>query len=87
MDYGIPDFTALSPHSRHDLELLQAAVTKAIVFYEPRLRSVAVKAFSAGAGKAAKIVISGVVTIDLKLRQLNFELQLDPRHGGLAKAT
>lgn len=77
LDYGIPDISALSAVASHDLDLLQSTVAQAISHYEPRLKEVHVKAFPATKpGGGALLLISGTVTIDLKLRQLNFELQL-----------
>lgn len=87
LDYGIPDVSALSSRSQSDLDLLQSAITKAIVMYEPRLKNVVVKAASSAMDATTRVAISGMVTIDMKLRPLSFELQLDPRHGGLAKAS
>lgn len=86
LDYGMPDVAALSPRSQSDLDLLQAAIGKAIALFEPRLRNVVVKAALSPVPAAAQVFIHGAVTIDMKLRPLSFELQLDPRHGGLAKA-
>ena len=87
LDYGVPDISALSPRSDADLELLQATVRQAVIFYEPRLKDVTIKAFrAADSGNSATLLIGGTVTVDLKLRQLNFELQLDPRQGNAAKA-
>lgn len=87
LDYGIPDISALVPQSDADLELLQATVRQAVTFYEPRLKDVTVKAFrSTDSGTSATLLIGGTVTIGLKLRQLNFELQLDPRQGNAPKA-
>jgi type VI secretion system protein ImpF len=86
LDYGIPDVSALSSRSQSDLDLLQSAIAKAIAMYEPRLKNVIVKADSSATDATTRVAISGAVTIDMKLRSLNFELQLDPRHGGLAKA-
>jgi type VI secretion system protein ImpF len=85
LDYGIPDFTALSPRSTSDLHKLQMAIAHAIHCFEPRLKNVSVRAFAATKEKAAAVVISGEVTIEMKLQPLSFELQLDARHGGLAK--
>lgn len=85
LDYGIPDVSSLSPRSQQDMERLQVAVAHAVCCYEPRLKNVKVKAFSVAAGQAAAMVISGDVTIQMKLQPLSFELQLDARHGGLAK--
>lgn len=87
LDYGMPDVAALSPRAQSDLDLLQAAIAKAIALFEPRLRNVVVKAALSPVPAAAQVAIHGAVTIDMKLRPLSFELQLDPRHGGLAKAT
>jgi type VI secretion system protein ImpF len=86
LDYGIPDFSALSSRSQSDLDLLQLAIAKAIALFEPRLNNVTVKAIASSTDATTYVAISGAVTIDMKLRQLSFELQLDPRHGGLAKA-
>lgn len=86
LDYGIPDVSALSSRSQSDLDLLQSAITKAIAMYEPRLKNVVVKAASSATDATTRVAISGAVTIGMKLRPLSFELQLDPRHGGLAKA-
>lgn len=87
LDYGVPDISALSPRSDADLELLQSAVRQAVSFYEPRLKDVTIKAFRpTDSGNSATLLIGGTVTVDLKLRQLNFELQLDPRQGNAAKA-
>lgn len=78
IDYGIPDFSALSAQSQVDLELLESSIRQAIVHYEPRLQDVSVKAFpSAAAGGAATLLIHGKVVINMKLRQLNFEISLD----------
>lgn len=87
IDYGIPDISALSPKSHPDLELLQSTIRQAVNHYEPRLKDVTVKAFPAGGGgRAATLLIGGTITVGLKLRQLNFELQLDQRPNGQAKA-
>ncbi len=86
LDYGVPDFSALSSRSQTDLDLLQAVIAKAIAAYEPRLKNVVVTAAASATGAATQVAIGGAVTIDMKLRPLSFELQLDPRHGGLAKA-
>lgn len=87
LDYGIPDFAALSSRSQSDLDMLQSAIARAIAMYEPRLKNVIVKANSSATDATTWVAISGAVTIDMKLRSLSFELQLDPRHGGLAKAS
>lgn len=88
IDYGIPDFSALFPNSRPDLERLQDAVRQAIVHYEPRLKEVTVKAFPPGSGSpSATLLIGGKVTINMKFRQLNFQIQLDHRSGDQVHAS
>jgi len=44
LDYGVPDFTALSALSGDDRVKLSAAVAQAIAAFEPRLRDVRVSA-------------------------------------------
>jgi type VI secretion system lysozyme-like protein len=88
IDYGVPDFGHLSSQSPQDLEQLERIVKKAIGFFEPRLREVQVHAaLATGAAGSPSLAISGLVTIGLKLRQLNFELQLDPSMAPRAKAS
>jgi type VI secretion system protein ImpF len=85
IDYGLPDFQALSARSQAHSDLLQSMVTLAVGQYEPRLKDVSVKVFpSPGPGSNATLVIGGTVKIGMKLRQLNFELQLDQRTGDTA---
>jgi type VI secretion system lysozyme-like protein len=42
INYGIPDFTALSPHSSVDRQLIAAIIGQTIAAYEPRLCHVSV---------------------------------------------
>jgi type VI secretion system protein ImpF len=87
IDYGIPDFLALSTRSQAQADLVQSTVRLAVSQYEPRLKDVTVNVFpAAGPGNNATLVIGGTVKIGMKLRQLNFELQLDQRTGDSAKA-
>jgi type VI secretion system protein ImpF len=87
IDYGIPDFLALSARSQSDTDLLQAVVKLAVGQYEPRLKGTTVQVLpSSKPGSGATLMIGGTVKIGMKLRQLNFELQLDQRTGDSAKA-
>ena len=88
IDYGMPDISALSPKSDSDLATLQSLVAHAIHCFEPRLKQVEIKAFASSAfAGGVVLIISGVVTIGLMLRQLNFELQLDQRQTNRVGAT
>jgi type VI secretion system lysozyme-like protein len=42
LDYGLPDFSALSPQRAEDRQRLAAQITQAIMAFEPRLRQVRV---------------------------------------------
>ena len=87
IDYGIPDFLALSARSQAQADILQSTVALAVRQYEPRLNDVTVKVFpGSGPGDKATLVIGGTVKIGMKLRQLNFELQLDQRTADGARA-
>jgi type VI secretion system protein ImpF len=87
IDYGIPDFLALSARSQAQADLLESTVALAVKQYEPRLKDVTVKVFPGpGPGSNATLMIGGTVKIGMKLRQLNFELQLDQRTGDSTKA-
>jgi predicted component of type VI protein secretion system len=56
--------------------------------YEPRLKDVTVKAFPPDSGsRSATLLIGGTVTIDMKFRQLSFQIQLDQRSGNKANAS
>jgi type VI secretion system protein ImpF len=44
INYGIPDFTSLSPHSADDRHLIASIIGQTITAFEPRLRNVRVTA-------------------------------------------
>ena len=79
VDYGIPDFSALSPRSEDDRRLLQKALLKSIAFYEPRLKNVAVKVEEVDQrGDSAAVTVSGDITIGLQHERVSFSLSLNP---------
>ena len=79
IDYGIPDFSALSPRHPDDRELLQSALKQAIVFYEPRMSNISVKVEAVPQrGDRALVTVSGDVTIGLKPQRVSFALGLGP---------
>jgi len=86
LDYGVPDMGHLSPQSADDLMVLEVIVKRAIGLFEPRLRDVKVQANVSGMTSGRpNLAISGLVSIDMKLMQLNFELQLDTKMSPLGK--
>jgi type VI secretion system protein ImpF len=79
IDYGIPDFSALSPRNDEDRTLIEKALVQAIGFYEPRMANVAVKVSEvAGRGDTAVAVVSGDVTIGMKPQRVSFSLNMNP---------
>jgi type VI secretion system protein ImpF len=79
IDYGIPDFSAMSPRHAEDRELIEKALVQAIGFYEPRMRRIAVKVMEVpGRRDAAVATVSGDVMIGLKPQRVSFALNLNP---------
>ena len=79
IDYGIPDFSALSPRNDEDRVVIEKALVQAIGFYEPRMRNVAVKVSEvAGRGDRAVATVSGDLTIGLKPQRVSFALNMNP---------
>jgi type VI secretion system protein ImpF len=81
IDYGIPDISSLSPKRGEDLELLEQGIKQAVVYFEPRLNNVSVKAtVNPRVMDSALIQIQGTIPVGLKVRQLSFDLSLSGRH-------
>ncbi|MDB5874558.1 MAG: hypothetical protein JWQ07_4000 [Ramlibacter sp.] len=79
IDYGIPDFSALSPRNDEDRTLIEKALVQAVGFFEPRMRNVAVKVSEVpGRGDTAVATVSGDLTIGLKPQRVSFALNLNP---------
>lgn len=79
VDYGIPDFSSLSPRRADDVELLEAALAQAVGHYEPRLKNVSVKVLAvAGRASAATAQIAGDVMVGLKAQRVSFDLEMAP---------
>ncbi len=78
IDYGIPDFSALSPRRGDDLELMQNALLQAIRHFEPRLSNVTVSVGAVpGRGHSAQVRVGGDMVIGLKQQRVGFALELD----------
>ena len=83
IDYGIPDFSAMSPRRGEDRELLEAALAHAVGFFEPRMSKVVVKVSAIPErGDAATATVSGDVMIGLKPQRMSFSLNLNPSPTG-----
>jgi type VI secretion system protein ImpF len=79
IDYGIPDFSALSPRRGEDREALERALAMSIGFFEPRLKNVRVLVEPVpDRGDVAAVTISGDMTIGLQHQRVSFALNLNP---------
>lgn len=78
LDYGLPDFSALSAQSGDDRLLLQQAVSHAITRFEPRLLHTQVQVDAwPGRPHRARVRIDAAVRIGRELRRVQFTLPVD----------
>jgi type VI secretion system protein ImpF len=79
IDYGIPDFSALSPRRGEDREALEAALVQAVRHYEPRLQNVKIRIEAVPErGDVAAATVSGDVSIGLQHQRVSFSMNLNP---------
>ncbi|HVZ43828.1 MAG TPA: type VI secretion system baseplate subunit TssE [Ramlibacter sp.] len=79
IDYGIPDFSSLSPKSGPDREMLEMALAQSVSFFEPRLANVKVRVNPVPErGDVAAVTVSGDVSIGLQQQRVSFALNLNP---------
>lgn len=79
LDYGVPDFSALSPASEADLKFLAASIVSQITAYEPRLRNVSVVLSPhASNPKAVQGVIDASLLIGKVYEPVTFQIEFDP---------
>jgi len=83
LDFGIPDFSALSCNSSDDLASVSRAVQHAIALFEPRLSHTQVIATYDDSGHRgqAKLQISGAVRLGMSLRKVEFDLPVNLSDG------
>lgn len=82
LDYGLPDFTALSPASENDIALVTEVLTKCLDKYEPRLSMVLVTVKPDAANKtAAHATVMAAVTIDRQALRVDFDVAFTPLGG------
>ena len=78
LDWGLPDFTALSPRSGDDREALREAVEVALARFEPRLRQVQVAVDDwPGQPQRARVQIDAAVRLGTEWRRVRFALPAD----------
>jgi type VI secretion system lysozyme-like protein len=82
LDYGLPDFTALSPASEKDTTLMSEAMTKCLENFEPRLSLVLVTARSDEfSNTTAHATVMASVTIGRQALRVDFDLAFTPSEG------
>jgi type VI secretion system protein ImpF len=82
LDYGLPDFTALSPASENDIALVAEVLTKCLEKYEPRLSMVLVTVKPDAANRrAAHATVMAAVTIDRQALRVDFDVAFTPIGG------
>ncbi len=72
LDYGLPDFSALSLRSSEDRLLLERAIVRAITCFEPRLLHAQARVEETGRVEHARVQISAAVRIGQELRRVEF---------------
>jgi type VI secretion system lysozyme-like protein len=81
LDYGLPDFSALSAASEGDLKFLAQSIASQITAYEPRLRNVSVVLLPhASNPKAVQGVIDASLLIGKVYEPVTFQIEFDPGH-------
>ena len=77
LEYGIPDFSALSAQDAPGLERLQSALLLAVERYEPRLAEVTVSVVPSPQRKDfAQVHIGAQARVGLELQKVDFEMLL-----------
>ena len=79
IDYGVPDFSALSPRRGEDRELLERALVQAVTQFEPRLANVKVTVNAVPErGDVAAVVVKADMSVGLQAQRVSFSLNLNP---------
>lgn len=77
LEYGIPDFSALSAQNTTDLKQLAAALRLSVQRYEPRLTEVTVQvSATTNRHEVALVRIGALARVGLALRRVDFEMLL-----------
>ena len=82
VNYGIPDFSSLSPNNADDHALIASIVGQTIAAYEPRLRHVRVEVGPAsGAESALWLNINAELTVGVFAEPVSFPITLNSKSG------
>jgi type VI secretion system protein ImpF len=82
VNYGIPDFSSLSPHNADDHALIASIVGQTITAFEPRLRHVRVEVGPAsGAESALWLYINAELVVGVFAEPVHFPVTLNSKSG------
>lgn len=82
VNYGIPDFSSLSPHNADDRALIASVVGQTIAAFEPRLRHVRVDVGpESGAESALWLIIGAELVIGVFAEPVSFPVILNNKSG------
>jgi type VI secretion system protein ImpF len=82
INYGIPDFSSLSPHNADDHVLIASIVGQTITAFEPRLRQVRVEVGPvANAQSSLFLIIKAELTVGLFTEPVSFPVTLNSKSG------
>jgi type VI secretion system protein ImpF len=82
LDYGIPDFSSLSPHNADDHRLIESIIGQAIAAYEPRLRQVRVRVEQPRESeRAIRLTVEGMLVIESITESVSFPVRIDSKTG------
>ena len=82
INYGIPDFSSLSPHNADDHALIAAIVGRTITAFEPRLRQVRVDVGpGVGAESALWLYLSAELAVGMFAEPVSFPVTLNSKNG------
>lgn len=82
INYGIPDFSSLSPHNADDHALIASIVGQTITAFEPRLRQVRIEVGPArGAEPALWLHISAELAVGMFAEPVSFPVTLNSKNG------
>ena len=80
VNYGIPDFSSLSPHSADDHALIGSVVAQTISAFEPRLRQVRVEVEPASES-SLRLYISADLVVGVFNEPVSFPVTLNSKSG------
>jgi type VI secretion system protein ImpF len=87
LNYGLPDFSALSPTAERDRERLARLIADAVRAFEPRLRNPVVRVSAdPREGRVLRVVLEGLLVLDNLIEPVSFPLVIAERGGAIELA-